>query len=556
MEASFTSHHHAKARCFFKIILCEISSKSKLTIPEKFVRKYGGELQGGVLLKAPGAPPWSVDVQREEGKGNCNFKVVIFDTSTTEIDYPVQFEERSGSDQLQVFKKKQVHSGCDAACYLGESLKGRLLKEKIAEALSETSISDENEHGGIEKPSHANGTPHDIPMRQHIVKAGGVSSPAEEKDRAHARAKALKSIHPSFKVVMQPSYVGKTYGLFHAEEEESASAKTMKNRRIVRGAPMDPLRSSSAVKPRCFFKIIISHITPHSTLTIPRRFIAQGYDLADKVFLKAPESSVWVVDLERTTGEAVLRNGWPEFAAYYSISIGHVILFKYEGNSQFHVTILDNSCTEIEYPMSASHNEQANRSGGFRKRKEQALITSKEGRKIKGTGIVKPDTVIPSQGNGIRHKRIKPVKVEADLDDPIPHVITAKGASESAIEEGKARALALAKAFKSNKPFFFRRVYPSHVDGTQHGMHVTTAFKEAYENWKDNEQLTLQIAERTWQAECRWTSIGYKIGKGWCKFARDTSLATGDVCVFELVNSSQKLFEVIIYRATVKNENW
>lgn len=138
-----------------------------------------------------------MDVQREEGKvwlrngwpqfakfyslcfghfiffeyqGNCNFKVVIFDTSTTEIDYPVQFEERSGSDQLQVFKKKQVHSGCDAACYLGESLKGRLLKEKIAEALSETSISDENEHGGIEKPSHANGTPHDIPMRQHIVK--------------------------------------------------------------------------------------------------------------------------------------------------------------------------------------------------------------------------------------------------------------------------------------------------------------------------------------------------------------------------------------------------
>lgn len=181
------------------------------------------------------------------------------------------------------------------------------------------------------------------------------------------------------------------------------------------------------------------------------------------------------MDLERNTGEAILQKGWPEFAACYSISIGHVILFKYEGNSQFHVTILDNSCTEIEYPMSASHNEQANRSGGFRKRKEQALITSKEGRKIKGTGnshstcnlkrrggtgrdssssnfskftnlssyffktsdtneagtagIEKPDTVIPSQANGIRHKRIKPVKVEADLDDPIPRVITGKRAT-------------------------------------------------------------------------------------------------------------------------------
>lgn len=175
-------------------------------IPEKFVRKYGEEVQGRVLLKAPAAPPWSVDVQRKEDKvwmqkgwpefakfyslcfghsilfeyqGNCNFKVVIFDTSATEIDYPLQLEKRTGSSEVRVFKKKQVHFGCYESCYVGDSLKRKSQKDRIAE--------DGKGHGGIEKPSHANddSTQHDthntmkkpikfevdldIPMQQHVT---------------------------------------------------------------------------------------------------------------------------------------------------------------------------------------------------------------------------------------------------------------------------------------------------------------------------------------------------------------------------------------------------
>ncbi|KAK1363867.1 hypothetical protein POM88_039428 [Heracleum sosnowskyi] len=260
MESNFTSDHHAKARCFFKIIVCEINSKSELMIPGKFVRKYGEEIQGRVLLKASGGATWSVNVQRKKGEvwlrngwpefakfyslcfghsilfeyqGNCNFRVVIFDTSATEIDYPLQLEKRSGSDEVSVSTKKQVHSG-NKACHVGYSLK-RKSQEKAVEVLSnmETSSSDEEDYGDIRKSSHANGTQPDtspikkrikleldldISMHQHVIRgklAKGVSSPAsiEEKDGALAEAKAFTSSHPFFEVVMQPSYVGKRYGL-------------------------------------------------------------------------------------------------------------------------------------------------------------------------------------------------------------------------------------------------------------------------------------------------------------------------------------------------------
>ncbi|XP_074352721.1 B3 domain-containing transcription factor VRN1-like [Apium graveolens] len=258
---------------------------------------------------------------------------------------------------------------------------------------------------------------------------------------------------------------------------------------------------------------------------IPRTFIACGYDLADKVFLKAPASSVWKVELERTNGEVMLWKGWPEFAAYYSICVGHILMFRYEGNSIFHF-----------------HHRFL----------FETLVTDE----TEPAGIEKPNTVIPSQANGTQLNRIKPVKVEVDIDNPRQHVITAIGARESATEEGKARALTLAKAFKSNKPFFILKVQPSHI--SKRGVHVPKAFKEAYEKWKksESERVIIRFAERTWLADCIWTSIGYRLKNGWYKFAMDSSLAVGDVCVFELVNPSKRMFKVIIYRAKAKDEKW
>lgn len=44
-------------------------------------------------------------------------------------------------------------------------------------------------------------------------RVSSLASKEEKDNRALAYAKAFKSRHPFFKVVMQPSYVGKTHGL-------------------------------------------------------------------------------------------------------------------------------------------------------------------------------------------------------------------------------------------------------------------------------------------------------------------------------------------------------
>ena len=43
-------------------------------------------------------------------------------------------------------------------------------------------------------------------------------------------------------------------------------------------------------------------------------------------------------------------NGWQDFVEYHSICYGYFLVFRYEGNSSFHVLIFDKTATEIQYP--------------------------------------------------------------------------------------------------------------------------------------------------------------------------------------------------------------
>ncbi|KAL9267531.1 B3 domain-containing protein [Drosera capensis] len=65
----------------------------------------------------------------------------------------------------------------------------------------------------------------------------------------------------------------------------------------------------------------------------------------------APQCSEWCgMESRKRNGGARLEEGWKEFVSFYSIVLGHFILFRYDGNSRFHVVIFDMSACEIEYP--------------------------------------------------------------------------------------------------------------------------------------------------------------------------------------------------------------
>ncbi|PON54059.1 B3 DNA binding domain containing protein, partial [Parasponia andersonii] len=44
------------------------------------------------------------------------------------------------------------------------------------------------------------------------------------------------------------------------------------------------------------------------------------------------------------------EKGWPDFAKHYALKKGSMLIFGYEGNSEFHAFIFDASTVEIDYP--------------------------------------------------------------------------------------------------------------------------------------------------------------------------------------------------------------
>lgn len=67
--------------------------------------------------------------------------------------------------------------------------------------------------------------------------------------------------------------------------------------------------------------------------------------------------------------------------------------------------------------------------------------------------------------------------------------------------------------------------------------------------------VTLQNSDgRAWSVKCNVYNSGPKFGVGWKEFARANQLAAGDVCVFELINFSKMLLQVLIIRASEKAE--
>ena len=76
-----------------------------------------------------------------------------------------------------------------------------------------------------------------------------------------------------------------------------------------------------------------------------------GVDLSDMAFLTIPNGRKWKVKLTQHDGGVWFQNGWFEFASCHGLTMGHLLVFKYEGNSHFDVLIFDATATEIDYTL-------------------------------------------------------------------------------------------------------------------------------------------------------------------------------------------------------------
>jgi hypothetical protein len=87
---------------------------------------------------------------------------------------------------------------------------------------------------------------------------------------------------------------------------------------------------------------------------IPEKFVREfGDELSDVATLTVPNNGhFWQVGLEKANKEIWFHDGWQDFMESHCIHYGYFLVFRYEGNSKFHVLVFDNTATEIQYPRS------------------------------------------------------------------------------------------------------------------------------------------------------------------------------------------------------------
>ncbi|OIV99447.1 hypothetical protein TanjilG_17257 [Lupinus angustifolius] len=99
-----------------------------------------------------------------------------------------------------------------------------------------------------------------------------------------------------------------------------------------------------------FFKLLLPSTVQAKQLRIPDNFLRKYEgELSTTATLSVPDGSVWRVGLKKADNKLWFVDGWPEFVQRYSISVGYLLVFRYEGKSSFNVHIFNLATSEINY---------------------------------------------------------------------------------------------------------------------------------------------------------------------------------------------------------------
>ncbi|KAF8019545.1 hypothetical protein BT93_G0283 [Corymbia citriodora subsp. variegata] len=305
-----------------------------------------------------------------------------------------------------------------------------------------------------------------------------------------------------------------------------------------------------AAKPRLqsphFFKIILSDTLESGKLGIPKKFLGRyGKDLSSLVLLKVAGSSTWTIGVEKcNNGTVWLWKGWREFMQHYSIGHGHLVVFKYIGNSTFCVIIFNKSASEIDYSLSSI----SNLGNGFFSPKREDVIEVEDSedsaphqkmRVEPHSSCSQPSPSCSSQDlkEGIGQSRWRASHPEPNFGGPM--------------SSWPLHSFELASEFDSEYPFFKVVIRPCYIE--HHFLNVPRWFiRQHIRGIK--EIVTLMHSNRTWPVKLgSYPSGAMQFSSGWIAFVRGTHLCVGNVCVFELIDRDDFVFRVYIFSSAGTN---
>ncbi|XP_057542858.1 B3 domain-containing protein REM16-like [Amaranthus tricolor] len=301
----------------------------------------------------------------------------------------------------------------------------------------------------------------------------------------------------------------------------------------------------------------------HSQLVIPRKFSDNvKAKLQETVTLKAPNGTAsWQVKLMPSDDALILKDGWSEFLNAFSVQMNDIMIFKYTGESCFHVQIFDrrNLCEkESSYFIRKCDHSESDRLHQDMKFVEQSPeevmqedFASTPPNKRTGDTISQPKVYsVDDTGTANEKARLRkpactwePValpragtdKEKSIAKEHSKHNVTYVSRRRPVTEEEKNRAFQMAKE-EVTEGSFLVVMRPTHVYKSFF-LTIPAEWNSKYLMNYEKGPVRLNIKDRTWLTRLVFTSMRRGIiSSGWKEFSLDNCLEEFDVCVFKLTN--------------------
>ncbi|KAK1559591.1 hypothetical protein Q3G72_016188 [Acer saccharum] len=312
--------------------------------------------------------------------------------------------------------------------------------------------------------------------------------------------------------------------------------------------------------PSHFFKVILPATLEEKKLIIPEKFVRRfGDEISDVAKMRLPNGSVWHVKLVKDGKNIWFHDGWHDFVKYHSICAGHFLVFKYARNSKFHVLIFDQSACEVQYP---NYCEEPENDGQKSLQRDEMEIDDA----VEIIGVRTPNPPSSSLrrtyrcaecGASLESKRTKHLndpdsstqdEHEEEVENRCRFCGSASATKRTATTEEREKAIEAAKAFVPANPFCSVVLRPTYVQTKCCIMFLPSCFSAKHLKGVSG-IIKLQLSdENQWAVHCVYRGGRAKLGKGWSKFTLENDLREGDVCVFELLGSSDIVLKVTVFR--------
>ncbi|KAF4394723.1 hypothetical protein F8388_015629 [Cannabis sativa] len=292
---------------------------------------------------------------------------------------------------------------------------------------------------------------------------------------------------------------------------------------------------------------------------LPTKFTKKlGNELFAVAKLIVPSGQFWEVRLEKVDNKIWFKHGWQEFVNFYSISYGNLLIFRYGGESKFHVCILNNTFTEIDYPIPlndlSSNFVDPNLDNEIHLQLPHSSSKTRIVNKLGDKQVFKRVQTPLSNPKTERSNKI--FRTNAASIDCTKASRAVKTEEETPVEQsGYANVPRSSAKMEKEENFFLNheentnlilpRGFP-HVPAmyTQKNMNQCCGFVHLVVHGNETQKWRIQCLPRRDQPSCR------ELSYGWSKFAMDNNLKEGDVCVFELVEKGEDIvLKVWIYYA-------